>query len=214
MFLIFDSETSGFSESRLLQFGMLLVDASHVPIMEASILIRPESWLIEEGATKVHGITQDYATKHGLPQDVALMLFIEFTRRAEMLVCHNVEFDSRVMAGELSRAKWPRLNKSYFCTMEAMTPVCCLPASDKQRRAGFGGHKKPKLIEAYRHAFGEGFEGAHDAMADCRATARLFKWLKQPQSSVREDQFGQPVCIVPPTLSVLFPPPPPLPHVP
>lgn len=196
MYLIFDCETSGFRESRLIQLGMILLGADFKPIMEASLLVKPDGFQIEQGATDVHGITQEHAERHGLPQDVALMLFVEFTRRASTLVCHNVEHDRRVMEGELSKARWPTVDKPYFCTKREMVQVCKLPPSEKMLRAGRRGYKDPKLIEAYQHAFGEGFEGAHDAMADCRATARLFAWIKSgARPQVREDSFGQPVAV-------------------
>jgi DNA polymerase III epsilon subunit-like protein len=37
--------------------------------------------------------------------------------------------------------------------------------------------KWPKLTEAYRHCYDRDFDGAHDALADVRATADVFRWL-------------------------------------
>ncbi len=186
MYLVWDSETGGFAENRLLQLGMILVDENHKAIMEANLLIKPAGWTIEPGAEAVHGISQGYAEKHGIEVERALMLWVEMTRRADVLVCHNVEFDRKVVEGELDRIKWPRVKNGWYCTMEGLKGVCRIPASEKQRRAGFGEWKRPKLVEAYGFAFGEGFEGAHDAMADCRATARLFEWIKQGQPKTEE----------------------------
>lgn len=42
----------------------------------------------------------------------------------------------------------------------------------------------PRLQEAYKHAFGKEFEGAHDAMSDIRATKEIYFWLIKAQISV------------------------------
>lgn len=205
MYLCFDSETSGFSQSRLLQLGAILFSPDHKPIMEASLLVRPDGWQIEEGATKVHGITNEFAAEHGLPLDVVLGIFCGLARSSTLFVGHNLEFDMRVITGELARLGWPQFNRPQFCTKSRSTNVCQFPPTEKMLKAGRRDYKAPKLIEAYRFAFGETFDGAHDAMADCRATARLYRWLMNPQpywttQPLPEDQFGQPL-----------PPPPPLP---
>jgi len=54
--------------------------------------------------------------------------------------------------------------------MQLMTPICKLPS---QRQT----FKWPKLQEAYNFCFKEDFKGAHDALSDVRATARVLRWL-------------------------------------
>lgn len=217
MTLIYDSETSGFGESRLLQLGCLLVDASYKSVAEISVLVQPVGWKIEPGAEAVHGISQEKAEKYGLPVEEVLSLWVRLCQRAEVCVCHNAEFDRKIVAGELAKAGWPSVDKRHFCTMQEMTGVCQIPASEKQKRAGFGEWKKSKLVEAYWHAFGEGFEGAHDAMADCRATARLYQWIKErgKAASVAASKIiggSEPCgCVPVVTLGNLWPPPPPMP---
>jgi len=38
------------------------------------------------------------------------------------------------------------------------------------------------LSEAYRHAFGKDFDGAHDAMSDIRATKDVYFWITKQSS--------------------------------
>lgn len=63
-----------------------------------------------------------------------------------------------------------------FCTMKAMTPVCKL-------HGNYGDFKWPKLQEAHKHAFGVEFDGAHDALADVRACARVYRWLMEQRKA-------------------------------
>ena len=96
---------------------------------------------------------------------------------ADLLVAHNLDFDRTMIVAELFRmrqwesllaAKQAFVEKPGFCTMKATTPICKLPGK-------FGNdYKWPKLQEAYKHLFNEEFQGAHDAMADVRACARVY----------------------------------------
>lgn len=99
------------------------------------------------------------------------------------MVAHNKSFDMFLIRIALRRyglltddmdAWWKAL--PTFCTMKATTNLCALPG----KRGGF---KWPKLIEAYRHAFGEDFSGQHDAMADVKACARLHRWIIETQGA-------------------------------
>jgi DNA polymerase III subunit epsilon len=48
-----------------------------------------------------------------------------------------------------------------------------LPPTAKMVAAGFNKPKPPKLAEVILFLFGEELQGAHDAMVDVRATARV-----------------------------------------
>jgi DNA polymerase III epsilon subunit-like protein len=57
------------------------------------------------------------------------------------------------------------------CTMFSSTAHCAIQGSR--------GNKWPKLEELHQKLFGEGFEGAHDALVDVQACARCFFELKR-----------------------------------
>lgn len=180
MELTIDTETSGFRENRLVQLSFELSHESRI-IHEATLLIRPDGWEIEEGATAVHGITQEHATKHGIPLRFALNLLGEVIFLSEIIVAHNAAFDlDRVLIPEYSggnklfSCQEERLlsrDRARFCTMVEMTPICQIPGK-------FDKFKWPKLSEAYQHAFGEELQGAHRADVDRKACARLYRWLR------------------------------------
>jgi len=99
-------------------------------------------------------------------------MFNEMAKRATVAVAHNSEFDCFMLSIESHRHNVECSMPGVFCTMHAMTPVCRIP-----NQYGYSDYKWPRLEEAYKHAFNETFDGAHDAMADVRACARLYRWL-------------------------------------
>ena len=68
--------------------------------------------------------------------------------------------------------------------MTSAAPIVNLPPTDRMRAAGRTGPKSPKLSECVQHFFSEEMIGAHDAMVDVRACARVFFHLKSLQKVV------------------------------
>ncbi len=156
----------------------LLTDYDFNIVGELNVFVK-HSQPIDPGAAAVHGITQDVINAKGVDLVSAQRYMEEMALPASTIVGHNVAFDRMVMQATYNnplygtgteRPKYlSKDNVPYICTMHATTKLCKLP--------GPRGFKWPKLTEAYRHFFGEDFSGAHDAMADIRATLRLFQHL-------------------------------------
>ena len=93
-----------------------------------------------------------------------------------LLVAHNLDFDKGVILAEGARQGLPfqKIPISTYCTMQATKNLCKLPLTDKQKAAGFGGFKNPKLQEAHLHFFGKEFENAHNAIADVKACQDIY----------------------------------------
>jgi DNA polymerase-3 subunit epsilon len=63
--------------------------------------------------------------------------------------------------------------------MRASLPHCKIAPTDKMMAAGFRRHKNPTLAEAYEILLGKPpFAGAHNALADVRATVEIYRCLK------------------------------------
>lgn len=175
--LIFDTETTGFvnnkiptnhpNQGRCAQIGAILQDHEGRVLQELNGLIKPDGWIMGEGAARVHGFTQDLCEKQGLPGRLIWPMFQGMTEKADLVVAHNYAFDDKILTIEsiLGHLTWRP--KNNFCTMLATTDMCAIPGK-------FGNYKWPKLIEVYSYLFNETFEGAHDAMADVRACSRVF----------------------------------------
>lgn len=187
MILAFDTETTGkadFSapesanhQPHIVQLGAILFDDSWNVRAELNLIIKPDGWTVPDEASAIHGITTAIANACGVPLSTAMSCFQGLFKVAKVCVAHNIDFDSLVVSANFMRLTQcvgigSDIRERGFCTMHAMTPICKLPGR-------YGDYKWPKLQEAYQHAFGETFGGAHDAMADVRACGRLYRWIQE-----------------------------------
>ena len=184
--LIFDTETTGMVQFRkppedesqpdLIQLGMLLVETSDwKPRARHSLLVQlADGVRIEPGAQEAHGISEEDCARYGVAPVVACSLFNQACMQADIIVAHNLSFDTSIMKTALYRIgnKPHRLDgRQHVCTKEASTDVLKLP--------GKYGYKWPTLAEAYRHYAGREIEGAHDALVDTEACLQVFRGLVQ-----------------------------------
>lgn len=205
MFLAFDTETTGLPDWRapsdadhqphLVQLAMILIDETFTERASVSMIIKPDGWTIpEEGPAAVHGITNQMAMRYGVPERTAANLFAHYLYALDCTaVAHNAAFDLRIMRIALLRAGYSKerldaREPRHFCTMRAATPIVNLPPTEKMIAAGFNKPKSASLTECVRHFFGEGLEGAHDALVDVRACVRVFRHLNQLAPPATEDE--------------------------
>lgn len=190
--LFFDTETDGLvvdrfpaehpDQPRIVQIAALLCKSSGEVIasMAQIVAVNPER-PIPPQASNVHGITNEVSSQFGVPLDLAINLFGKMYLKADLVVAHNAKFDQKVVEAEAFRVygKPAPFKKPVFCTMEAASPVVNLPPTDRMKAAGFNKPKPPKLEECVRHFFNEDLAGAHDAMIDVQACARVYWKLKE-----------------------------------
>lgn len=185
MYLFFDTETTGLPKyygapledldnwPRLVQLAWLLFDEKGNEFRGQNRIIKPEGFVIPQEASSVHGISTEKAHEEGIDLRKALEEFAIAYKEAKTLVAHNISFDEKIMGAEFLRKE---IKPSFFelpkiCTMQGSTDYCAI---ETER-----GYKWPKLIELHQKLFGKEFDGAHDALADVKATARCFFELKE-----------------------------------
>lgn len=192
--LVYDTETSDKSKNfkasykdtnawpRLVQLGYQIYENGKLHQTYQAI-VNPVDFDIEPGAEKVHGISKKHAMKVGVNRDEVMLQFHNAVLACDLLVNHNVGFDSKVMGCELYRNGYKNviLEKKSVCTMLSTTHHCKLPNT-------WGGYKWPKLQELHKILFNEEFDGAHDALEDVRATARCFLYLFK-KGIINEDGY-------------------------
>lgn len=186
MYVIFDTETTGLPKNwsapitdsdnwpRIIQFAFIVCAEDGTAVIERSSLIYPEGWEVPESDFhKQHGYTTEKCKEDGVPlMGIVNQMLLEL-ESSSTIVAHNINFDMKVLRAELYRTGyevtgWPK----QVCTMQSSTKYCRIPGAR-------GGFKWPKLEELHQILFGEKFEGAHDALADVKATARCFFELKR-----------------------------------
>jgi len=184
--LLFDTETTGLVRDKLdatdpaqpmpIQIGMKLDAENRREMLAANYLIVPEGWTMDAKASEVTGLTDDMAKEYGTQLITGVEFFLDMVDHADIIVAHNARFDITVMQRaafvyhDLIGTKYvdPFAGKTMICTMLASLDI--VKATPKRR----GQWKWPKLEECVRFFFNETIEGAHDALVDVRATARVY----------------------------------------
>ena len=151
-------------------------------LLDRYYVIKPEGFYIPEEATKIHGITTEYALENGV--DI-LDVFKQFEKDIETVnvrVAHNFLFDKYVIGAEMYRNlkddlldKWDSIPS--FCTMvNGMTRY-------DFGTTRFGNAKPPKLEELYFKIYNERMIGAHNAKADTNACAKCYRSMINSSSN-------------------------------
>jgi DNA polymerase III epsilon subunit-like protein len=185
-YLFYDTETSGFlpkknielapeSQPWIVQMGMILCD-EETDLAKMLYLIKSDGRKIDPGAERVHKISVEQ-TKNGLLECLGLSIFLNLFYQADMVVCHNTDFDipMTIMALRRNGFDLEALHleqKLQICTMKSTTDYCALPNKWP------GSFKWPKLEELHQKLFGFGIEGAHNALTDVEHLKKCFFELK------------------------------------
>jgi DNA polymerase-3 subunit epsilon len=158
-YAVIDFETTGFvpeRSDRVVEVGLVLTDDHGAIQDEWTTLVNPHRDL---GATGIHGITVAQVMRAPEFGQIAPQLVSMLRGRA--VVAHNASFDMRFLHSELNRCGHRLPTKpEALCTM-------------KWARRVIG---TAKLADCCR-AVGIELTGAHEALADARATAHLLSYL-------------------------------------
>ncbi len=185
--LFFDTETSGFIKKAIpaddpeqawcVQIGAILATQTE-DLGKMNTIIQSNGREMGYRAEKVHGISAEKADADGVPELTAAEEFGMLLRQADLVVCHNFDFDWKFVQQMLERNMEKMsdearsafyLDLPNFCTMKDKTVKKFVQAKNVK------GHLKwPKLIELHEKLFNCGFDGAHDAFADIVATKNCF----------------------------------------
>jgi DNA polymerase-3 subunit epsilon len=194
MILFFDTETTGLPnfkarsadpiQPHLVQLALIIAADDGTEVSATSVIVKPDGWTIPADVTAIHGISQERAMDEGIPEAAAVGMFLVNQGQCAVRAAHNESFDRRIMRIAMTRASMERdfiemvEKRESFCTCNAAKPIINLQPTERMRAAGFNGAKPPKLEECIRHFFGEELPGAHDALIDARAAARLYFHLQ------------------------------------
>lgn len=194
--LFYDTETTGLpafgspsdspDQPHIVQLGARLVDLdTRTSISSLDVIVRPDGWVIPEEAAAVHGITTEYALQVGIPEEVALQMFMAMWE-GRHLIGHNEPFDRRII--RIAQHRFPSVAPESLqilwkeakgeCTCILSTPLCQLPPTAKMVKAGFNKFKSANLGEAHDILVGRPLEGAHNALADVDGCINVYWAIK------------------------------------
>jgi len=203
--IFYDTETTGLpidglpddhpDQPHIVQLAACVVDlATFHTLQSMDVIIRPAGWEIPAQATAIHGIFTEQAMAQGVPESLAVEMFIEMAF-GRLRVAHNIAFDDRMIGianmryfDDGCRTAWPsEHHQKTACTMEMARQVMCLPASQRMVDAGQGHlYKAPSLASAHSYFTGKPITNAHRAMGDVQACMAVFFGLQDLQIALGE----------------------------
>lgn len=158
------------------QISWIITSKSGEEIVKRNFIILPEGYVISKNATSVHGITNEIAVEKGVSIKFVIdILKQDIEENKCYKICgHNVKFDIHMIEAECLRLGYNDLFDDlvgfhYEDTCGNSKIMHYVGGRDSRGRI-----KKPKLIELYIKLFNEGFDGAHDSMADIEATKKCY----------------------------------------
>jgi DNA polymerase-3 subunit epsilon len=188
--LFYDTETTGLpdfnarsndpKQPHLVQLAMVVCQDDGTEIEVVCVVIRPDGWQITPEIAAIHGVTHERALADGIPEERATAMFVMYQARCALRVAHNESFDRRIMRIAMTRLNLERdfiemiEGRKSFCTCDGAKPLVNMPPTERMLAKGMTGPKPPKLAECVKHFFGEELSGAHDALIDARACARIY----------------------------------------
>jgi DNA polymerase III epsilon subunit-like protein len=178
-YMILDTETSGFGNSdAVLQIAFQVYSEGGTLLHEGRQYFNHSyEYEISEGALKVNGLTKEFLATKGISGDANIKMALSnlgyMIDRCDLFIAHNVSFDWRMLQNEWARyglfQDTQHVKTTTFCTQNDPAIKAFVGARDKNNNI-----KAPKLAELHQKLFGEEFDGAHDALADVKATAKCF----------------------------------------
>lgn len=189
-YLITDAETNGIpdfklpadhpTQPRIASLAGILCNQADFSVLGTYFgYVINDGWTMPQGtgsAGEINGITDAFLQAVGFPIQNVMEAFADFLSLGVTLVGFGVEFDHKMIRGELRRLQMDDYyNRTQVLdVMRKNVGVCKLP----QNRPGRGGYKTPTLVECYQHWFKKTPEGAHNCYADCLHTLRILKAMR------------------------------------
>lgn len=189
--LVFDLETTDLpkkgvpsdhpTQPHIVQIAALLIDTDTRTEMEViNTLTKPDGWQSSAEAEAIHGISNEKMIAEGIPEKEILAAFCYLQDSAIITVSHNIQFEFQLMRSAMLRYGLTReqaderTHRLNACTMQMATPILNLPPTERMLAYGIRTPKAAKLSECVKHFFDEEHDGAHDALIDARACARVY----------------------------------------
>jgi DNA polymerase III epsilon subunit-like protein len=186
-YIALDTETTGiplnncrdfrkiecFETCRPVSIAIVQYSPDHEELFRMHEYVYPDGYQVE--ATHIHGITHDMAVERGVPFKKIYDCLDLLLREVPYVVGHNIMFDINLLKSE-------SLRRGFDMTiLDTIVPVCTL----KLTKEVLG--KPMKLVELYQFLFDEPLVGAHGALADTLAAARVYQTLLRHKEPDRRE---------------------------
>lgn len=159
----FDVETTGLSPENndIIQIGLVKFDSTSFELLDERLYyILPEgNFVIEQEAEDIHGITKEYLLEHGTSFASVWSEIEQFIGDCDLLSYNGNNFDVPFLCNTLRKN-----NLSFNFTKHRFYDALTI---ERERHSN-------RLADVYKRYTGKELVGAHNALADVKATAEVF----------------------------------------
>ena len=173
-----DTETTGLpiwkipsddeSQPHIVQLAAVLCNEDREITQSMDVIVKPNCWDISKEVSDIHGITHEMAMDIGVPEKLALEMYMALWDACDLRVFHNTVFDNRMLRIALKRylpdlvsdETWKN-KEFYYCTLMASRKI-------------MGGKSGHTLSESYLHFTVKEMGNAHSAMPDALACKDIY----------------------------------------
>ena len=174
-----DTETTGISTDeghRIIEIGCIEIENRRITGNEFHCYLNPERE-IDEGATRVHGLTLEKLSNEPLFKEVAKD-FLNFVTGAELII-HNAAFDVGFLNKEISLLEWDESSiEEHALVMDTL----------KMAREMHPGKKNSLDALCSRYEIDRSMRQVHGALIDADLLAKVYLAMTGGQDALDLDQ--------------------------
>lgn len=174
-----DTETTGISTDeghRIIEIGCIEIENRRITGNEFHCYLNPERE-IDEGATRVHGLTLEKLSNEPLFKEVAKD-FLNFVSGAELII-HNAAFDVGFLNKEISLLEWDENSiEEHALVMDTL----------KMAREMHPGKKNSLDALCTRYEIDRSMRQVHGALIDADLLAKVYLAMTGGQDALDLDQ--------------------------
>ena len=174
-----DTETTGISTDeghRIIEIGCIEIENRRITGNEFHCYLNPERE-IDEGATRVHGLTLEKLSNEPLFKEVAKE-FLNFVSGAELII-HNAAFDVGFLNKEISLLEWDENSiEDHALVMDTL----------KMAREMHPGKKNSLDALCTRYEIDRSMRQVHGALIDADLLAKVYLAMTGGQDALDLDQ--------------------------
>jgi inhibitor of KinA sporulation pathway (predicted exonuclease) len=179
--MILDTETTGTNPTSdaVIQLSYIVVDGDWNVVVEVDDFVCLPDWFDRRRdiCTNVHGHSNATLVSRGKDFEQVMETFFGHLRNVSHVIGHNVDFDMRMLQGNLtanghySSSKWgiELRSKPLICTMRDLSPLCGMRDSKGNLR------RNVSQEDCYRILVKEVCYGSHNALNDVRNLGRILR---------------------------------------
>jgi len=213
--LVFDTETSGLSKTKIInlstihlwpfivQFSYIIFDTdtcSIVKMYDNIIKLKPYN-VISEESSKIHGITNEISLNKGVDIQEVLFEFCSDIDEVDLMVAHNINFDLPLIKVELLRCMqnnidtndiYQSLKDNFETILNKKEKYCTMENSIHlckiERENSRGKYLKfPTLTELHVYLFNVTPCNLHNSLNDILITLRCYMKMKHDIDVIEKD---------------------------